>query len=1020
MDEPKDIRFLHDKASLFQYYANSRNNIEDPLFTGFTLVLDELHSPLFKSLIEPDDIDTLRSPDGQDSTLADMLEEKLNYINRTSFVATPDTYEMNTMFVKDTFNDTNRRRPGYGLFDKYYMENLLYGAPDYIYMVDKISDSAFTDTEGVSNLGNGSPSTNIYEQKEQDLEDLQKQYEKEQIEAQISPNQHVDIFFNCDMDNIREDQEQSVSSLVEFLKNNPESKVQLDGYASKDKAGYEHNMDLSGRRVETVKNELIKAGIDASRITIDYYGDTVQPFEEVVMNRAVTCQVTGPTTMETILKLEMEKADSSITDSDYDEYTMNEELAELYRIQYEDAIKKGSEYGNAIDGYEKLEESIKNQLYEIQKEFTGFTETMKSQLEILSGTGVKTDARTKIESTYEQFKKFCEYFIKPDDSNEYKLKFPNISAKVNFIDKDQVEKFDDEIKGLREELKKAYDEGDKEFFTKCWSVLKSSVSDPSVKEETEKLRQEYKKKLEELNEKLYGKHPDGRIGTKENPTADSLYGKYANARKDLQECAYTKKNQYIDHLNDLTSSLDGINEYKEANKDKVTEGRALPVMDIEMTDEDVSNPAMYEEKLNKLRNTRVTYEVPQTYYDMMNFIKGMKKITKEYPYVFQSITGLDEAYNAYFEPKDAYMGSGDNKISIECLEFLDLRVSTMFNRYFNAVYDRQYRRERVPINLRRFQCSIFVHDIRNFKDSLPSYVYDMPSSNILKFALNYISAIEFKFFDCEIVPTETGNVFDSVSNVSFDMKKTKFTFTYGNCMINFLPFEDIKRYILNQDDSIKIDKDIPVNNDRIEPSTKNVKDNFKNESDSIVEDRITKKTARLEEDGNVYTDAERDNEQSAKYEDMLLTEDGNFRRWFDKSDLGNVNNNDYRDYIRHDSAVAVDDHFKTTIVNDFANNSVGMKNKELTAMDDALRKIVVGISASTGIPVKGVTDALNIKFIDPILNEKDLAAPIVKNLGNANNSTIVDAKTTEYIGTVIGEEKDENKVVSDLGNVEKK
>jgi hypothetical protein len=42
----------------------------------------------------------------------------------------------------------------------------------------------------------------------------------------------------------------------------------------------------------------------------------------------------------------------------------------------------------------------------------------------------------------------------------------------------------------------------------------------------------------------------------------------------------------------------------------------------------------------------------------------------------------------------------------------------------------------------------------------------------------------------------------------------------------------------------------------------------------------------------------------------------------------------------------------------------------------------------------------------------------VKDLGNAYNSKVVDTKTTEYIGTVIGEEKEENKVVSYLGNVE--
>ena len=107
-------------------------------------------------------------------------------------------------------------------------------------------------------------------------------------------------------------------------------------------------------------------------------------------------------------------------------------------------------------------------------------------------------------------------------------------------------------------------------------------------------------------------------------------------------------------------------------------------------------------------------------------------------------------------------------------------------------------------------------------------------------------------------------------------------------------------------------------------------------------------------------------------------------------------------------------------MNDLALGADWQKNKQLTAMDDALRRIVVGISASTGIPVKGVTDALNIQFIDPSLNEKDLATPIVKNLGNVTNSRVVDEKTMEYVGTVEGDETKESETVKDLGNVENK
>lgn len=222
------------------------------------------------------------------------------------------------------------------------------------------------------------------------------------------------------------------------------------------------------------------------------------------------------------------------------------------------------------------------------------------------------------------------------------------------------------------------------------------------------------------------------------------------------------------------------------------------------------------------------------------------------------------------------------------------------------------------------------------------------------------------------------------------MRGTTFTFTYGNCIINFLPFEDVRKYVLDK----KENKDI-------KPGV--VKDVYKNEN--------------FQEDYLKVNETPVINNRKAVTSTMEEVDDGNFRRWFDRSELGNVNNNDYREYIRHDSAVAVDDYYKTTIVNDFAMGSVAAKNKELTAMDDALRKIVVGISASTGIPVKGVTDALNIQFIDPILTQQDLDTPVIKKIGNVNNSKVVDIDTMEYIGTVDGEDKEEEKEAKDLGNV---
>jgi hypothetical protein len=138
------------------------------------------------------------------------------------------------------------------------------------------------------------------------------------------------------------------------------------------------------------------------------------------------------------------------------------------------------------------------------------------------------------------------------------------------------------------------------------------------------------------------------------------------------------------------------------------------------------------------------------------------------------------------------LGSGDDKITLTCLESLDLRVSSMFNRYFNAVYDRQYRRERVPVGLRRFNCSVYVHDVRNFVSRMRS---GKTYNRILELTDMYYSVIEFRFYDCEIVPEETGNIFNDVSNEApSEMKKTNFTFTYGNCVVNFIPPSEVKKH----------------------------------------------------------------------------------------------------------------------------------------------------------------------------------------------------------------------------------
>jgi len=1002
-----DIRYANN--ALEQYYRNSRNNIEDPIFTGFTFDIDVLHSPLFYALAgtEYQAAEILRSAGGMDTTLAKIIEDKLSDMYKYNIIGFPDSYEINTLAAKDELSSSDRRKIGYGLQDKFYLDNVLYGAADYIYMVDKVSVGTYSDDLGVTDVGNGTPSSNVYNDYNNTLNDLQNdiqaQVAADMARDSIPANQHVDIFFDLDQHNIRDDMKGEAQRLLDFLSENPESNVLLEGYASKDKATYEHNMNLSKDRVNEIKNYLIGKGIDPSRITTSYYGDTVQPFDENIMNRAVTCMIEGVVSTESMLEMEIEKREKEI-EKDVADHNTNMGLYDTAKQKYMEAISKGdvnpetgevtgaSDYKVAQSKLKQIEQGIDSQRYGLESELADLKSDMEKYLAIMQGNNGKEEARQKIDYIYSKYKELVDYFKEGKDNSEYKDKYSYIDAIFSCPDENTIQNL---VNGerLTDEQKKT----DEEYYKKVYEVIKTAISEKPIKDTAVTMRANLKEEISNLEKEIFGVHPGGRIGSETDPAPGSLCYEYLQAKTKMDNDDYSIASRKIDEMKDVYNNLDDIQRYNEvaASKNKTT--RNMPTIDYGVqTDENgspVEDLASYEARIRKIRDSRVTYEVPQTVYDMMGFIRGMEDITTKYPYVLQTVTGLDEAYKKYFDLKDPYQGSGDGKITIECLEFVDMRVSSMFNKYFNAVYDRQYRRERVPINLRRFQCSIFVHDIRNFKNSLN---FDRSSNSsdfakIVELALQYLSVIEFKFYDCEIVPDETGGIFDSVTNLpNNDMRKTNFTFKYGNCVINFFPFEDLRRYLIQK----------PVED--IEPGR-------------TINEFVDKD---FNEDYLKATENPIINDRIATPNSVGTVDDGNFRRWYDRSELGNVNNNDYRDYIRHDSSVAVDDHFKTTVVNNFAMNSVVDKNKQLTAMDDALRRIVVGISASTGIPVKGVVDALDVRNIEPFLTQKDWDTPVIKNIGNVNNSKVVDTDTMEYIGEVENKEKEKPKDITDLGKVD--
>ena len=93
---------------------------------------------------------------------------------------------------------------------------------------------------------------------------------------QKRPNANIvlnNLQFDSNRATLKKGAEGEIARIVKYLNDNPSFKVEIQGHT--DNVGNpSHNLKLSKARAETVKKELIKAGIDESRLTTKGYGDT--------------------------------------------------------------------------------------------------------------------------------------------------------------------------------------------------------------------------------------------------------------------------------------------------------------------------------------------------------------------------------------------------------------------------------------------------------------------------------------------------------------------------------------------------------------------------------------------------------------------------------------------------------------------------------------------------------------------------------------------------------------------------
>lgn len=97
------------------------------------------------------------------------------------------------------------------------------------------------------------------------------------------------IFFRVGSAQIDDSEQAKVASLVKYLKANPETRVDIFGYADAATGTPAVNLRVSEQRTACVVDVLEKAGIAADRIRSEAKGDTVQPFSKLEQNRVCIC-----------------------------------------------------------------------------------------------------------------------------------------------------------------------------------------------------------------------------------------------------------------------------------------------------------------------------------------------------------------------------------------------------------------------------------------------------------------------------------------------------------------------------------------------------------------------------------------------------------------------------------------------------------------------------------------------------------------------------------------------------------
>ena len=159
---------------------------------------------------------------------------------------------------------------------------------------------------------------------------------------------------------------------------------------------------------------------------------------------------------------------------------------------------------------------------------------------------------------------------------------------------------------------------------------------------------------------------------------------------------------------------------------------------------------------------------------LIEFRKQLLNIQSNKPWYFQGIAGVADLMKIP-EPGQTWRGK-DKVLSVDCLESSDMQMTFWADLYRKALYDMNFMRYNLPLDKRRFNCTLIVSEIRNLREANATLATANAVGNAILNAAGVSNSAKNIINEVASLVDMTQSLNDKISYLVFQLSDCEFVF----------------------------------------------------------------------------------------------------------------------------------------------------------------------------------------------------------------------------------------------------